>query len=73
MFEPLDPLPLPENVPAEFSAELEAHIREELQRRLGRAPTTDELQWYRQFLWAFAICVIACDEPPSTLSGQDER
>jgi hypothetical protein len=50
---PDDPLPI--GAPSEFSPAIERDLRKLLAIRLGREGTTDELQGYRQLLWAFAL------------------
>ena len=53
--------PLPIAAPDAFSPDIERELPPLLTKRLGREGTAEELQDYRQFLWAFAIALRALD------------
>jgi hypothetical protein len=68
----LSDAPLPIAAPDTFAADIERDLPSLLAKRLGRPGTADELQAYRQLLWAVAIALGALDRsaptPPSTPS-----
>lgn len=78
--------PLPIAAPDAFAPDIERELPALLAKRLGREGTAEELQQYRQLLWAFAIALRAldrvddtspsdppslpCPAPPSTLASR---
>jgi len=74
--------PLQLAAPSEFAPDIERDLVPLLARRLGRDGTPEELQGYRQLLWAFVIALRAidraahpspppsCPAPPSTLESR---
>jgi hypothetical protein len=58
--------PLPHVVPPSFSPRLERELRVVLAQRLGREGNADEIQAYRQLVWAIAIAIDAITRTPAT-------
>lgn len=63
--------PLPIAAPDAFASDIERDLPRLLEQRLGRPGTAEELESYRQLLWAFAIALRALDRdsagPPPAL------
>lgn len=53
--------PLPIAAPSQFAPDIERDLVLLLEKRMGREGTPEEVQGYRQLLWAFAIALRAID------------